>query len=160
LNFVALEHLDEIMLATVAGRQSHSTLLVCFFTGVGLPKYCAPMLRDPAPALGSVVQKTFHRELDAAISLNSAVHDGAVILGRNTKASDYAIRGWSFRLFPPATVAWEQANHGSAFNSGVAMSAVAGMDAVYLASGHTLTRWVRGDSHVLPTPRGMTQSRE
>lgn len=146
----ALESLDEIMRSTVSRRQSQSTLLVCFFTGPGVPDHCAPMLRDPAPALGLEVHRSFHRQLDAAIALNPAIHDGAVILGRDDEITEYVIRGWSYRLFPPAAAVQEQANRGSAFNSGAAMSAVVGVDAVYLASERVLSRFVQGAHSLLP----------
>ena len=144
------ERLDEIMRSTVSRRQPHSTLLVCFFTGLGVPDHCAAMRRDPAPSLGAPVRNSFHHHIDDAIALNPAVHDGAVIIGRDYESAEYEIRGWSFRLFPPATDVVQQANRGSAFNSGAAMSSMTGIDAVYLFSQQVLTRFVCGAHLVLP----------
>ena len=137
------------MLATAEERQSHSTLIVCFFTGEGAPPHCAAMLRVPAPPTGSSVTDSFHVQIDAAIELNSTVHDGAILVGRNRTSEDYAIRGWSYRLFPPHNEACQDANRGSAFNSGLAMSTVEGIDAVYLASNNTVSKFVLGNYTLL-----------
>ncbi|MBN9676480.1 hypothetical protein [Salipiger bermudensis] len=142
------DDLDQLMLATVDERQSHSTLIVCFFTGEGAPPHTAAMLRVPAPPIASSVMDSFHVQIDAAIELNPAVHDGAILVGRSRTSEDYAIRGWSYRLFPPHNGACQEANRGSAFNSGLAMSTVEGIDAVYLASNNTVSKFVHGH-HIL-----------
>lgn len=136
------------MLTTVDERQSQSTLIVCFFTGEGHPPHCAAMLRVPEPSIGSRVKGNFHAQIDAAIELNSAVHDGAVIVGRNCTSEDYLIRGWSYRLFPPKNGICQEPNRGSAFNSGLAMSTIEGIDAIYLASDSSVRKFVAGN-HIL-----------
>lgn len=142
------KNLDQLMLATVKGRQSHSTLIVCFFTGGATPPHCAGMLREPAPPVGSRLTIDFPEQIDAAIELNPSIHDGAVIVGRNCTTDAYTIRGWSYRLFPPSNKALQEPNRGSAFNSGLAMSLVEGVDAIYLSSIQGVSRFVRG-SHTL-----------
>lgn len=141
--------LDILMMNTIDQRQTHSTLIVCFFTGEELPPYCASMLRVPAPKIGAKVTDCLHSQIDAAIEMNSAIHDGAVIVGRNQISEDYFIRGWSYRLFPPCEQGFQEANRGSAFNSGLAMSMVTDIDAIYLSSNHGFSKFVRGNHTLL-----------
>lgn len=102
------------------------------------------MLRVPAPATGARITGSIHHELDAAIALNPAVHDGAIILGRSQTYENYTIRGWSYRLLPPENAAAQEENRGSAFNSGLAMSIVEGVDAVYLLSSIGFSKFIAG----------------
>lgn len=107
------------------------------------------MRREPAPTVGQEVGWGLSQQIDAAMHLNPAVHDGAVIAGRFNASEPYVIRGWSYRLFPPGGGNGGEANRGSAFNSGMAMSEVLGVDAMYLVSGRTVTRFTNGGFLVL-----------
>jgi hypothetical protein len=102
------------------------------------------MLRSPEPAVGQAFDTSFPDLLVAALQVNSAVHDGAVMLGRNNTNSPYRVTGWSYRLFPPGIAQTKEPNRGSAFNSSLAMSAVLGVDRVYLVSRGTVYRFVKG----------------
>lgn len=90
------------------------------------------MLRSPEPGIGQVLDQAFADHLAAAVALNPAAHDGAVMLGRGDETSPYRITGWSYRLFPGRIVADRDPNRGSAFNSCLAMSAVPTVDRIYL----------------------------
>jgi len=105
-------------------------IILCFFTG-GMPIHAAPMLREPAPPIGMAFDLSFADTLERAISINPAVHDGAILIGRETASSSYSVAGWSYRLLPPP-VTTAIPNKGSAFNSCLAMSAISEIDALYL----------------------------
>jgi hypothetical protein len=107
-------------------------LLICLYTGQTLPRYVEPMSRVPKPPLGALLNETFPQSYGDALSLNSEVHDGAVLAGRTSNSSAYAVTGWSYRLYPPALQRGNIPNRGSAFQSCRAMSALPEVDAVLL----------------------------
>lgn len=106
------------------------------------------MLRVPTPATGMPLDAMFARALLDAMQLNPAVHDGAVMLGRDRAGGVYKVAGWSYRLYPDAI---ERAlpNRGSAFNSCLAMSARPDVDRLYLVGGDDLLRFVAGQIEFL-----------
>jgi hypothetical protein len=102
------------------------------------------MLRSPEPAVGQPLDASFPDHLAKALDVNTAVHDGAVMLGRDDTNSPYRVTGWSYRLFPVGAAQSTEPNRGSAFNSSLAMSTVRGVDRVYLISRGTIYRFVKG----------------
>lgn len=102
------------------------------------------MLRRPDPQTGMVLDISFVDYYAAALALNPAVHDGAVMVGRRTKNDPYVVMGWSYRLFPPSMQLDDVPNRGSAFNSCVAMSMVPEVDCLYLVTGGAGFCFVRG----------------
>lgn len=130
----------------LAVQQSSSfSIIVCLYTGEKIPSNCAPMLRSPQPKIGMPLNSGFSKHFAEALSLNPAVHDGAVMVGRRQSSEQYNITGWSFRLFPPPTQVIVKPNRGSAFNSCLEMSAVGGVDRLYLFSRGDLFRFEHGD---------------
>jgi hypothetical protein len=121
-------------------------LLTCFYTAPTLPPACAPMPREPSPAIGTDYDSLFPQRYTEAVSLNAAIHDGAVIVGRNTSNERYRILGWSYRLFPNDLDMDAPPNMGSAFNSGLSMSRVAEVDFLYLSSSAGLWRFIQGQA--------------
>jgi hypothetical protein len=132
--------LDLIFAAVVEHLNAEVPLIACFYTGIATPSACAPMLRDPEPPIGMEMDGNFAHHFNAALRLNPAVHDGAVLATRNEIADTYRIQGWSYRLFPvPAIGLGEEANRGSAFNSCLAMSLVDRVDRLYLVTRRTVS---------------------
>jgi hypothetical protein len=84
-----------------------------------------------------------------AIERNPAIHDGAVMVGRERIGESYKIAGWSFRLFPDRELAGAPANRGSAFNSALAMSCTPTVDATYWISGKFIYRFCGGQAFEL-----------
>lgn len=111
-----------------------ATLIVCFFTGKRLPKFVAPMVLVPEPPVNCAFDAHFAGVRASALQLNPAVHDGAVMVGRENAAEDYRIVGWSHRMFPPEGSRKGGANKGTAYNSCLAMSQIASVDMLYLQS--------------------------
>lgn len=85
----------------------------------------------------------------AALTLNPAVHDGAVMVGRRTKVAPYFVTGWSYRLFPPSAQLDDVPNRGSAFNSCIAMSLVSEVDRLYLFTGGVGICFIKGHTEEL-----------
>jgi hypothetical protein len=104
------------------------------------------MLRAPAPPLGRILDSSFAEHLAAALTLNDAVHDGAVMFGRENAAVNYRVTGWSYRLFPPEALSELVANRGSAFNSCLSMSSVPSVDRLYLVTRHRICRFENGSA--------------
>lgn len=139
-----MDETDQVF-ASVAERQAgYAPTIACLYTGAAPPSSCAPMLRSPEPAVGQVLDSAFADHLAAALAVNAAVHDGAVMLGRECVTSLYLVCGWSYRLFPACTAVNQEPNRGSAFNSCQAMSAVPGVDRVYLVAHGSVYRFENG----------------
>ncbi|MBC8726816.1 hypothetical protein [Paraburkholderia sp. UCT2] len=139
-----LDEIDRILLRLQDRADRQSAVIVCLCTGATLPDGCSPMPRDPNPATGMPLADNFLTMVEAAIHLNAAVHDGAIIVSRSTTADDYRIAGWSYRLHPLGVHVPAVANRGSAFNSCLAMSCAPGVDRVYLASKTELFSFRQG----------------
>lgn len=143
---------DWVFQQMLADRQLESTLIVCFYTGSALPPRCAPMPRTPAPPTGTPFDRTFPSVVARARRENPALCDGAIMAGRSQLTERYKLTGWSFRLFPDPLATTTEPNRGSAYNSCLAMSAVATLDFVYLLSGDGLFRFEKGSTLVLTSP--------
>jgi hypothetical protein len=76
-----------------------------------------------------------------ALVANPAIHDGAILIGRQGDRDTYRILGWSYRLLPPPGPTAAEANRGSAFNSCLAMSNVKTIDRIYLVSADGVFRF-------------------
>ena len=107
-------------------------LLLCLYAGVAPTAYACPMPREPKPATGFLIDDSFAAYYAAALKVNSAIHDGAVMACKS--GDSYTVQGWSFRLFPPAIAQCEEVNRGTAFHSCLAMSAVPSVDGLILCS--------------------------
>ena len=129
-----MDEADHVFASLATQQMGCGPTIACFYTGRGHPPACAPMLRLPEPEKGQEFNRLFADHLAAAIELNAAVHDGAVMLGRENSGCPYRILGWSFRLFPSVTPLVQEPNRGSAFNSCMAMSEVASIDCIYLVT--------------------------
>ena len=126
----SISHFDRTLInGLCSDRRAHTGLMV-FYTGLEPPDCCSPMVRDPLPTCGQVVDCGFSLELQEAMRANPSVHDGATMCGRGSLMEDYRITGWSYRLYPPAIDGESFPNKGSAFNSGLAMSRVDSVDKV------------------------------
>lgn len=105
-------------------------VILCFFTGEQ-PSDASAMPRDPTPPVGSPFATNFAQTFAEALAVNPAVHDGAVMIGRDSPDQPYKVVGWSYRLHPPQA-GKTVPNRGSAFNSCTAMSTVDRVDALVL----------------------------
>lgn len=105
--------------------------IIILIDGEEALQYMAPMPRDPLPSVGWTLAPGFATEIEHAVSVNPAVHDGAIAFQIDRVEADYRHMGWSYRLFPPeASTLLAASNRGSAFHSSLAMSAVSGVAAV------------------------------
>lgn len=127
-----------------SNRLDLSTVMLCFYTGKAAPRFCAAMPRVPAAPVNTTFNAAFLEHYESAISINSAIHDGAVLVGRAQTSDQYLIRSWSVRLYPPPASSNLEPNRGSAFNSCLEMSCVPSVDRLYLLSGRQLTRFMNG----------------
>lgn len=139
-----MSDIDQIFALLTARRVVRAPTLACLYTGDELPTSCGPMLRSPEPITGQIFDTSFPEHLAAALLRNPAVHDGAVMIGRNSISDPFRIRGWSYRLFPPYIRVPQEANRGSAYNSCMAMSVVERVDCLYLVSEGGVFRFDQG----------------
>jgi hypothetical protein len=139
-----MDAIDEIFAATARRRYRYFPVIACLYTGGSMPLSCAPMPRWPEFVVGMVLDDRFADHLAAAIAQNSAIHDGAVMIGRDDEKAPYTIRGWSYRLYPPPAARQVEINRGAAFNSCMEMSLVQDIDRLYVISTTALLRFERG----------------
>ena len=121
--------------------------LVCFITKQTAFSYIDQMPRSPMPPTGNPLSMEFARELKNALSMNSSIHDGAVIFEDESSEGNYKLKAWSCRLLPPSVSNNTHDNRGSAFNSGLAMSAVDGVEFVFYWSQGDLWRFEAGTGY-------------
>jgi hypothetical protein len=131
---MSMDKVDRILLRIDEQHGAASTIIVCLYTGPGLPPHCAPMPRVPEPLVGMIFDDRFPAVVAGTLASNPAVHDGAIMIGRRSSAFAYHVVGWSYRLYPPQGPSEAEANRGSAFSSCLAMSGIGMIDRVYLIS--------------------------
>lgn len=120
-------------------------LLLYFTSGPFADPCCDPMPRDPLPPTGAALDLDFVDHLIAALSLNPAIHDGAIMFHREDTAAPFRVAGWSHRMRAPiAEGSGQSPNRGSAFNSCLATSARPGVNAACILSRGTITLFVNG----------------
>lgn len=144
-----MDHVDGIFVSLARNKSSQIPIIACLYTGTQLPTSCEPMLRSPPPAVGAELDNAFLENFEAAISRNPSIHDGAIMIGRRSARDKYAIRGWSYRLFPPPLQSKATPNRGSAFNSCLAMSAVRRVDRIFLLSKGGLIKFASGKYKII-----------
>lgn len=140
---------DMSLSSFAAQRIFSGTTILCLYTGKTLPGNCAAMPLDPEPPTGWPLGEDFSTRFAAALEVNYAVHDGAIMCGRAHANQSYILSGWSFRLFPPPSRNPTAFNRGSAFHSCLAMSLVPSVDQLYLASERALLKFRGGDVETL-----------
>ena len=135
VNYLPSDHLDDLkLLRSLCASDGLCSGIIVFYTGIRLPDYLEQMPREPLPSVGDAVDQRLEQLIRDAITLNSAIHDGAILCGRSFAKLPYQITGWSYRLFPPSGKSIVQSNKGSAFNSSYAMSFVSNVDKVFFWS--------------------------
>lgn len=141
-----MERLDEALRKTSGySKLTNNSVLLCFYTGSAFPENCEPMARNPEPPVGMPFGVDFPEHLRGAVQMNEAIHDGAVMIGRENSADPYIITGWSFRLFPPRSESHHSiTNRGAAFNSCQQMSLENRIDQTFLISGEEIAQFIRG----------------
>jgi hypothetical protein len=92
------------------------------------------MLRSPEAPIGFVIDRRFADHYASAVRANREIHDGAIMA--HLVGGAYIVTGWSYRLFPPPIAGEPPPNRGSAFHSCLAMSALPGIDGLFLFSGN------------------------
>ncbi|MFN3687590.1 hypothetical protein [Salinarimonas sp.] len=139
---------EEVLLRALEGVQA----IVCFHTGRDLPRYVAPMLREPTPPIGQLFGARFSDLFEMARAANPAIEDGAVMIGRERVGEPFQVRGWSYRLYPPPSFVAGLPNMGSGFNSCLELSVVPNVDLVAKSSDHGLYLFERGNWSLVRKP--------
>jgi hypothetical protein len=141
----SMDAIDHVFASFIGSSPIAEPLIACLYTGIFRPSNCSPMLRSPLPHAGQPLDASFANSFASAISLNPAVHDGAVMFQREDVSNVYRVSGWSYRLFPPDGRGRTVANRGSAFNSCLAMSEVDGVDKLYVVNRSYGYRFENGE---------------
>jgi len=121
-------------------------VILCFASSEGFPDHCHPMKRIPSVEIGQRFSEKLGRVLREAVDKNSSIHDGAIIFQKEQSSAEYSLMAWSVRLAPPNFASSEKENKGSAYNSSLAMSAVAGIEFVVLINSETICFFADGNT--------------
>src|SRR5450755_3417513 len=93
--------IQQLLTGLASTRSDSSPKIICFYTGSRIPPSCEPMIRRPAPPIDVSLDENLTRIIRRATAKNRSLHDVALMIGRNTRKSEYTVTGWSYRLFPP-----------------------------------------------------------
>jgi len=146
-----LDHDEDIQMLADKLEQIHENglpsypLIVFFYSGDGNPSNCIEMARDPNPSTGQPFDKNLGDYVSNALSINPAVHDGAICFARATKLHNYTLKGWSYRITAAYLINNPDKNRGSAYNSAVSMSVSEGVVCVCLFLEGEYEMFVNGE---------------
>ncbi|MBY5658492.1 hypothetical protein [Rhizobium leguminosarum] len=129
-------------------------LILVFCTGKKYPSDCIPMKRIPEPATGHYFNGDFLRHLATAFAENESIHDGAVVLARESSSTHYAQSAWSVRIAAPHVVENAAPNRGAAYNSSLALSVAPDVDLVCLLVRDRTDFFSNGEIQFLTEGRG------
>lgn len=144
-----MDSIDRFIFSMADQKAVPYPILICLYTSNTRLPYAEPMLRVPEPPIGMPFDEQFLDHLKKAYSLNSAIHDGAIMVRRDSYESRYYIDGWSHRLYPPPANTSALPNRGSAFNSCLLMSTFSTVDRIYIVSRNDVYSFNEGSSSKL-----------
>lgn len=139
----------DIILSSKTLFKEIGTVIVCFSTGVDIYEHMEPLSRKPTPKTGWELGNDFESKFREALSLNPAIHDGALAFNRLNTSKPYTLKAWSCRLFPPFTDYEDIPNKGVAWNSCLSASRAKYMDKIFLFSSGKYIEFVAGKHNSL-----------
>lgn len=131
-----------------SGEPFHPAILV-FASGRVSDEDCMPMPRDPMPRVGQRFGTDFAQDLEAALSVNRSIHDGAILFQRSHEDDEYYLSAWSMRIVSRHTPLFSEPNLGSAHNSTLSISMAPPVDACCVLSSTKVVFFVDGRATTL-----------
>lgn len=122
-------------------------IIVILFKGRRLPKYCAPMPRNPGPKINISLNNDLSEIYFSALKENASIKDGAILIQLDRGIP--ILRGFSYRLFPPPSKTPRLKNEGSGYNSSLDFSGVKRVKCVYFVNKNGVKKFINGGEEVL-----------
>ena len=123
------------------GARPTRTLIVCAVRQDTPPRFSEEIPRNPK-LQERISRKSFGDAYRSALAANPAYHDGAAIVSYSDK--EWYVLGWSFRLYPPASVPLKVANVGTAQSSAIHMSCLEEVIACAVCKHDTVAMFANG----------------
>jgi hypothetical protein len=134
--------MDNEIIKIFKKNKSQHAIIIVFFKGKMLPKYCAPMVRKPNPKINIPLNNNLSKIYFSALKENPSIRDGAILIQLDRVCP--ILKGFSYRLFPPPSKTPRLENKGSGYNSSLDFSVVKRVICVYFINKNGVTKFVNG----------------
>lgn len=122
-------------------------IIVALFKGEKLPKYCAPMPREPKPKINIPLNSNLSEIYFSALRKNPSIKDGAILIQVNHNSP--ILKGFSYRIYPPPLNIPRSRNMGSGYNSSLDFSGVRRIICVYFINKNGVKKFINGKEIIL-----------
>jgi hypothetical protein len=139
-----LQDIEHFVVELAVRSEIATSGLLCLVTSEYALNFVEPMPRSPQPEVGFEIGADLGARIEAAIRLNLSIHDGAIVCKKDQDCEVYKLAYWSCRLFPPRQRLHNNMNRGSAFNSALAASYIAGFESIFFWSKREVWCFVNG----------------
>lgn len=139
--------IDKEIIKISKKNKSQHAIIIVLFKGK-LPKYCAPMARNPNPGTNIPLDNDLSKIYFSALKKNPSVKDGAILIQLGIRPQLSMLKGFSYRIFPPSskTLPLEN-NKGSGYNSSLNFSVVKRVICVYFVNKNGVIKFVNGKKY-------------
>lgn len=139
--------MDNEIIKLFKDKKINHLVIIILYKGKKLPKYCAPMLRNPSPQINIPINNNLAKIYFSAIKKNPSVEDGAILIQEDN--NDLIIRGFSYRIFSPPLNVSRLKNLGSGYNSAFDFSGVKRIKCVYYINNNRVKKIINGREKIL-----------
>lgn len=139
--------MDNELIRLFENNKPQHAFIAVLFKGTRLPRYCAPMLRDPKPQINILLNNNLSEIYFSAIKKNASIEDGAILI--QLRGNTPIIRGFSYILYPPPLKVSRLKNMGSGYNSALDFSGIKRVLCVYFINKNGIKKYINGKEKVL-----------
>ena len=139
--------MDNELIRIFGDNKPQHVIIVVLFKGRRLPKYCAPMPRNPKPQINIPLNNNFSEIYFSAVKKNPSIKDGVILI--QLKRGTLILKGFSYRVYPPPLGISRSKNMGSGYNSSFDFSGVKRVVYVYFINKNGVKKFTKGKEEVL-----------
>jgi len=139
--------MDNEIIKIFKNNKPQHAIIVVLFKGRRLPKYCAPMPRNPEPKINIPLNNNFSEIYFSAVRKNPSIKDGAILIQLNRDT--LMLKGFSYRIYPPSLNVPRARNKGSGYNSSLDFSGVERIECVYFINKSGVKKFINGKEKAL-----------
>lgn len=147
MNEKVKNNMDNELIRLFENNKPQHAIIVILFKGKKLPKYCAPMSRDPRPQINIPLNNNLSEIYFSAIEKNTSIKDGAILI--QLERDIPILRGFSYVLYPPPLKISRLKNMGSGYNSALSFSGVKRVICVYFINKNGIKKYINGTEKIL-----------
>ncbi|MCK4554581.1 hypothetical protein KAU19_06525 [Candidatus Parcubacteria bacterium] len=143
--------MDNEVIKLFKDKKINHLVIIILYKGKKLPKYCAPMLRNPSPKINIPINNNLAKIYFSAIKKNPSVEDGAILI--QVDNNTLILKGFSYRIYPPPLNVSRLKNLGSGYNSVLDFSGVKRIKCVYYINKKEAKKFINGKEKILCSKR-------